>query len=153
MGKEIERKFLLKNDDWRLNAVGTPYRQGYLSSEKKATVRIRVQGNAAVITIKGPAKGMTRDEFEYNIPVADALELFELCEKPLIEKIRYKVKHENFTWEIDVFDGENKGLILAEIELSNENQFVNYPDWLGKEVTGDSKYYNFSLVHYPYCKW
>lgn len=153
MGKEIERKFLVKNNRWQKNAKGVAYKQGYLSTNKGRTVRVRVQGEDAFLTIKGPVQGIIRQEFEYPIPVKDALELFEMCEKPLIEKTRYKIVYDNLIWEIDVFAAENKGLILAEVELSDEKQKVNLPDWIGKEVTGNRLYYNANLVLNPFTRW
>jgi len=153
MAKEIEKKFLLKNDTWRKQAKGTFYRQGYLSTRKERTVRVRINGKRAFLTIKGPSKGASRLEFEYQIPLTDALELIELCEKPLIEKKRYIVMHKGFKWEIDEFEGVNKGLVLAEIELNNENQKFDLPEWIGAEVTGNPDYYNASLIKKPFSKW
>jgi len=154
MAQEIEKKFLLKNDDWRGLDEGKDYCQGYLSDTKGKTVRVRIIGERGILTIKGPSEGSTRLEFEYDIPIADAKEMLDkLCNKPLIEKRRYKIAYEGFTWEVDEFEGDNKGLAFAEIELEHEDQKFEIPSWIGGEVTGDPKYYNANLVHYPYSKW
>ena len=153
MAKEIERKFLLKNDNWRRNAKGTFYKQGYLSTQKERTARVRVSGQQAYLTIKGPSHGASRLEFEYKIPVNDALEILQLCEKPIIEKTRYIVQLKKLKWEIDEFEGVNKGLILAEIELTHEDQKIELPEWIGDEVTGNPDYYNASLIKKPFSKW
>lgn len=154
MGIEIERKFLLANDDWRDLASGIVYRQGYLSTHPHATVRVRTQGNRGVLTVKGKSIGLTRLEYEYEIPLNDANALLdELCGHPLIEKKRYKINHKGFIWEIDEFSGENKGLILAEIELESEEQTFTKPSWVGKEVSGDPRYYNSNLARAPFTSW
>lgn len=154
MGTEIERKFLLKNDTWRSLARGTRYRQGYLNSTRERTVRVRTIDDKGCLTIKGPNKGATRAEYEYDIPESDARSMLnDLCEKPLIEKSRYKIDFAGLVWEVDEFIGENRGLILAEVELESENQRFEKPEWIGDEVTADPKYYNTSLVTYPYSKW
>lgn len=154
MGQEIERKFLLKNDGWRGLAEGTSYRQGYLSAQKGCTVRVRTMGTIGVITIKGPAAAGVRPEFEYEIPLSDANEMLDnLCSRPIIEKIRYKIPFADFTWEVDEFLGINAGLIVAEIELAAIDQKFPVPDWIGAEVTDDPRYYNASLVHSPYKDW
>ncbi|MEC4986676.1 MAG: CYTH domain-containing protein [Oscillatoria sp. PMC 1068.18] len=154
MPLEIERKFLVKNDDWRKLATGTIYRQGYLTRTPEKTVRIRVVGKQGYLTIKGKSSGNSRPEFEYSIPVEDAEEMLaNLCEKPLIEKTRYKLNQGELIWEIDEFAGENQGLIIAEVELENENQVIELPGWLGEEVTDDPRYYNANLVSNPYCNW
>ena len=153
MAKEIEKKFLLKNDDWRKNASGTYYKQGYLSTKKERTVRVRINNDKAFLTIKGPSKGASRLEFEYEIPSQDAMEILDLCEKPIIEKIRYIVVDKGLTWEIDEFEGVNKGLILAELELTNEDQEFDLPEWIGDEVTGNPDYYNANLINKPFSKW
>lgn len=154
MGTEIERKFLLQGDAWRSLAAGIRYRQGYLSSAKERTVRIRTAGDAAFLTIKGLATGATRAEYEYAIPLADGNEMLDtLAEKPLIEKVRYTIARGNAVWEIDEFLGENQGLVVAEVELSSEGQPFDRPEWLGEEVTGDPRYYNSSLVAHPYSRW
>jgi CYTH domain-containing protein len=154
MAKEIERKFLVKEDSWRQLAEGSVYRQGYISTQKEATVRIRIANNQGYLTIKGRSEKYTRSEFEYIIPVADAQEMLDtLCDRPLIEKVRYKVEWAGLTWEIDEFDGANKGLILAEVELSDEQQQIEIPDWIGEEVSADSRYYNSNLAKFPFSEW
>lgn len=154
MGKEIERKFLVLRNEWDRNGEGLLYRQGYLSVEKQRVVRVRVVGNQGFITIKGIARGAARDEFEYEIPHSDAQQMLdELCIKPLIEKIRYRVKYSGMIWEIDEFKGDNEGLLLAEVELEDENQAVEPPRWIGQEVTGDPRYFNSNLIANPYIKW
>lgn len=156
MGIEIERKFLVRNDSWRklAPAGGIPIRQGYLTATQSSTVRVRRIGDAAVITIKGKVTGLSRAEFEYPVPVADAEQMLtQLCRKPIIDKIRYRIPFEGMTWEVDDFFGENAGLIIAEIELKNETQKFERPAWLGQEVTGASRYYNSSLIRLPFSKW
>lgn len=154
MPKEIERKFLVKGDAWRELASGEVYRQGYLSSTKERTVRVRTAGKNGYLTIKGINVGATRREYEYPIPLKDADEMLDkLCQRPLIEKNRYRISYRGLTWEVDEFSGENKGLIIAEVELSDENQDIELPEWIGREVTGDAKYYNANLVQYPYSQW
>lgn len=154
MATEIERKFLLKNDRWRTLATGVIYRQGYLSRKKEASVRIRIAGNQGYLTIKGLTVGNKRAEFEYPIPVEDAeIMLDTMCDRPLIEKIRYKIQQNGLIWEIDEFLGENQGLILAEVELKEENQVVELPDWIGMEVSDDARYFNINLVKEPFSQW
>jgi adenylate cyclase len=152
MAKEIERKFLLKGGYWpRENRITC--RQGYLNSVKERTVRVRIMGDKCYLTIKGISLGATRQEFEYELPSRDAEQLLALCEKPLIEKNRYRVKQGDLIWEIDEFSGENQGLVVAEVELSREDQEFPKPDWIGEEVTGDPRYFNANLVKNPYTKW
>ncbi len=152
--QEIERKFLVKDDTWRESAKRTYYKQGYLSRHAERTVRIRIAEENAYITIKGKTHGATRAEFEYPIPVAEAqLMLDSLCEKPLIEKYRYVLAYEGFTWEIDVFLGDNEGLTVAEIELPTEETSFALPAWVGKEVTTDARYYNSNLSQNPFKQW
>lgn len=154
MATEIERKFLLKNDSWRRGAKGMQVRQGYLCTEVERTVRVRTTGNNGFLTIKGRSEGASRMEFEYAIPLTEANSMLEeLCKKPLIEKMRYKIDYGGLTWEVDEFYGENEGLILAEVELEHENQSLLLPDWVGKEVTGDPKYFNANLIEHPYKTW
>ncbi len=154
MGVEIERKFLLNGDEWRSLAQGTVYRQGYLSSQKERTVRVRTVDDQGFLTIKGANVGMTRLEYEYEIPVEDAIALLEeLCEKPIIEKIRRKIDYAGFVWEVDEFLGENEGLIMAEIELENEEQPFEKPPWIGEEVSGDARYFNSNLSRKPFSVW
>jgi CYTH domain-containing protein len=154
MAKEIERKFLVKDDSWRTGDKGKQYRQGYLSTAKNRTVRIRTAGDEAFITVKGLSTGASRAEYEYKIPFEDAKEMLDhLCEKPLIEKTRYRVPHEDLVWEVDEFAGANRGLVLAEVELNDERQSVALPKWVGQEVTGGDRYYNVNLVERPFTKW
>ena len=152
MAKEIERKFLVKEGAWR-NEKGTLYRQGYLNSMKERVVRVRTIGDKGYLTIKGLTVGASRMEFEYEIPRQDADQLLDICEKPLIEKIRYKVVEGEFVWEIDEFLGENQGLIVAEVELESENQEFPKPHWSTEEVTGDPRYFNSNLIRNPYKTW
>ena len=153
MHLEIERKFLVVSDEWRDAAEPTYYCQGYLNSDKNRTVRIRIAGSTAQITIKGISTGATRAEFEYSIPMEDAKQLLQLCERPLIQKHRRKIPLNNLIWEVDEFAGENEGLVIAEVELASEDQDVKLPSWIGREVTHDAKYFNSSLVKNPYRSW
>ena len=156
MAIEIERKFWIKNKDWKIAAnppEGTVIKQGYLSTDKERTVRVRIYGTTGFLTIKGKSVGMTRAEFEYEVPVEDAIELLQLCHQPIIEKVRYKIPQDNVIWEVDEFEGINEGLILAEVELESEEQKVNIPTWTGEEVTGDIRFYNSSLVNNPFTEW
>jgi adenylate cyclase len=155
MAIEIERKFLLKNTSWQEVAEpGMKYSQGYLVGSKNASVRVRVEGERAFINIKSATIDITRQEFEYEIPLTDAQQLLDsLCEKPLISKTRYHVKYEQHTWEIDVFDGDNAGLVVAEIELKDINEPFAKPGWLGDEVSNDVRYYNVNLVKHPFKDW
>jgi adenylate cyclase len=153
MALEIEKKFLVTEDVWR-NAQGTMYRQGYLNSEKRRNVRVRIIEDKGYLTVKGMARGAVRAEYEYDIPKDEAEAMLnDLCEKPLIEKKRYKIKYKGHLWEVDEFFGENKGLILAEVELEREDENLIIPEWIGEEVTGDPKYFNSNLIHHPYNKW
>jgi adenylate cyclase len=154
MGTEIERKFLLTGDAWRGMAVGIEYRQGYLGLDKERTVRVRIAGDQAFLTIKGKTNGISRMEYEYPIPVEDAsILLAELCEQPIIEKKRYKISYQGFVWEVDEFFGENEGLFVAEIELEEEGQEFEKPPWVGTEVSSDRRYCNASLIKKPYSMW
>jgi CYTH domain-containing protein len=154
MAVEIERKYLTSSDEWRGLAEGLDYRQGYLSTTKERTVRVRTIGDEGFLTIKGVTIGATRAEYEYEIPVADAHEMLdELCLRPLIEKRRYRIPFEGFVWELDEFFGENLGLILAEVELESEEQAFPLPPWIGHDVTGDPRYFNANLVQKPYSTW
>ena len=154
MGKEIERKYLINDDSWRQEASGTTYRQGYLSTVKERTVRVRTIDDKGFLTIKGITIGATRREYEYEIPTADANEMLdELCEKPIIEKTRFKISHTGLTWEIDEFAGVNQGLIVAEVELESEDQNIDFPPWVGEEVSGDPRYFNSNLIANPYTNW
>jgi adenylate cyclase len=154
VGVEIERKFLVAGEAWR--SLGTPVllRQGYLNADPARTVRVRIEGQAAALTIKSRNIGATRGEWEYPIPVDEAAELLDrLCERPLIEKYRRRIEHQGHTWEVDEFLGENAGLVVAEIELGATDETFTLPDWAGKEVTGDARYYNSSLIRLPYLQW
>jgi len=153
MGVEIERKFLLRGDAWK--SLGEPvfFRQGYLSSHKERVVRVRIEGDRAVMTIKGRNVGASRGEWEYPIPLADAAELLQLCEQPLIEKYRSRVPVGGHVWEVDEFLGANAGLVVAEIELSSEDQVFDKPEWVGEEVTDDLRYLNSSLIKHPFSAW
>jgi adenylate cyclase len=154
MAKEIERKFLVIGDEWKRGVTGVSYRQGYLSTVKERTVRVRTVGDKGFLTIKGVTVGVTRSEFEYSIPTADADALLnDLCERPLIEKTRYKIQHAGLTWEIDEFFGDNRGLVVAEVELKDEHQAVERPSWVGTEVSGDPRYFNSNLIKMPFSQW
>ena len=154
MPVEIERKFLVKDMSCIRGLVGTRYRQGYLCSGKGVTVRVRSDGLRAFVTIKGPPTGFSRAEFEYAIPVADAGQILDtLCRRPLIEKTRYVLPQGALKWEIDVFEAENAGLVVAEIEVPSEDHVVELPEWVGAEVTADRRYANAALVENPYCRW
>lgn len=150
MAIEIERKFLVDGTRWQPNTTGVRYRQGYLCPGAGLTVRVRVAGTQAFLTVKGPTTGYARAEYEYPVPVADAEEMLaDLCQKPLIEKIRYRIEHAGHTWEVDVFQGDNRGLILAEIELESEDSDFALPAWISKEVSGDPRYFNSALARTP----
>ena len=159
MGMEIERKFLVKSDRFRSEAInpdGTYYRQGYIPTLNGMTVRIRIAGQQGYITMKDHAVGFTRHEFEYAIPLADAEQMLELmCTKPQIEKHRYVVPAADgrLKWEVDVFHGDNEGLVVAEIEVPSEDTPITLPDWVGNEVTGDKRYYNSHLIGNPFKNW
>lgn len=151
---EIERKFLIISNEWRKLARGVKYRQGYLSTMAERVVRVRTIGNIGFLSVKGRVKGIRRLEYEYEIPIDDANDILNhLCERPIIEKIRYKINYQGFVWEIDEFLGENQGLILAEVELQHENQKIELPHWVGDEVSEDQRYFNYSLVKHPYKNW
>lgn len=152
MAVEIERKFRVTGDAWR-NDSGVLYRQGYLNRDKLRTVRIRIAGSAAFLTIKGKSTGATRAEFEYPVPMDDAQALLALCDGPLIEKTRYIVLHAGHRWEVDEFAGDNAGLVVAELELSAEDEAFERPAWLGPEVTQDARYFNSNLATQPFCTW
>jgi CYTH domain-containing protein len=154
MGIEIERKFLVAGTAWRENATSVRCCQGYLCPGSGVTVRVRTMGEQGFLTVKGRGMGLARPEFEYAIPLADATELLAtLCVKPLIIKDRYRVEHAGLVWEVDVFAGENEGLVLAEVELAEPDQAVSLPAWVGAEVSGDPRYYNASLVRNPFSRW
>ena len=155
MGQEIEKKFLVINNLYKKEASSTHYRQGYLCTDSDRTVRIRLAGEKGFVTIKGKTVGCSRAEYEYEIPAADAASMLDtLCLHPLVEKIRYRHKGpDGKVWEIDEFLGENEGLVVAEIELADENEPFARPAWLGEEVTGDVRYYNSYLSQNPYKGW
>lgn len=153
MGTEIERKFLVRTSDYP-RKDGVVYRQGYLPTERGTTVRVRTADTAAFITIKGPTVGLSRKEYEYSIPVADANEMLSsLCSGYIVEKVRYRVPQGDLTWEVDEFQGENKSLVVAEVELSSANQGVTIPNWVGEDVSADPRYTNLALSRKPYGFW
>ncbi len=154
MPQEIERKFLLRNQDWQLQVLQAyPIRQGFLCVEPARTVRVRQLGDRGFLTIKGLTTGVSRAEFEYDIPLEEALQLLELCLQPIIDKTRHIVVVHGHTWEIDVFAGANAGLVIAEIELAREDEAFVHPDWLGEEVSADPRYYNSMLAVRPFGSW
>jgi adenylate cyclase len=154
MGVEIERKFLLAGDGWRTLGQPVLLRQGYLSSNPERTVRVRIEGDQATLTIKGKSVGATRGEWEYPIPLVEAAELLErLCEQPLIEKYRRRIPFAGRVWEVDEFLGANQGLMFAEVELDAEEQQFDKPDWIGAEVTADARYFNSNLIRHPFSSW
>ncbi|MCA9838047.1 MAG: CYTH domain-containing protein [Trueperaceae bacterium] len=152
MAIEIERKFLLTATDWLSNLEGTAYKQGYLLNSEDTTVRVRVAGRQGFLTIKARAAGLARPEYEYEIPLQDAEELLKLCPNT-IDKTRHKVKVGRHSWDVDLFHGENGGLSLAEVELSDPEESFEKPAWLGQEVTNDKRYFNAYLVNHPYKSW
>lgn len=160
MGKETERKYLVKSDIYKTLGTGTHYHQGYIPTVNGMTVRIRIAGDKAYITMKDHAVGFTRHEFEYPIPVADAMQMLDLmCAKPQIEKYRYVIPATapdpslGLCWEVDEFLGDNTGLVIAEIETPSEDTQFDIPEWVGEEVTGDKRYYNSHLCSNPYKDW
>ncbi|MYN04837.1 CYTH domain-containing protein [Pseudoduganella sp. DS3] len=154
MGVEIERKFLVAGEGWRAQGEPVLLRQGYLSSQAERTVRVRIEGERAVLTIKSKNVGAARGEWEYEIPVVEAAELLDgLCERPLIEKYRRRIPFGGFVWEVDEFLGENADLVVAEIELPAEDAVFAKPDWVGEEVTQDLRYLNSRLIKQPFSTW
>jgi CYTH domain-containing protein len=154
MATEVERKFLVTSREWKTGATGVRYRQGYLSTAKERTVRVRTAESRGVLTVKGLTSGVRRLEFEYDIPMTDATRLLdELCERPLIDKTRYRVDVGGRTWEIDEFHDDNEGLVVAEIELHSADEAFERPRWIGKEVSDDPRYFNSNLVRHPYRQW
>ena len=154
MGIEIERKFLVADGGWRDAAdPGTVMKQGYLAAEPERTVRVRVAGDQAWLTIKGPTDGAVRAEYEYPVPVVDAEAILELCATMVVHKTRHLVPHGGHVWEVDVFAGENDRLVLAEVELTRADEVIDLPDWLGAEVTDDHRYSNSQLSRRPYNRW
>jgi adenylate cyclase len=153
MGKEIERKFLVVGTDYRTGTAQV-LRQGYLNREKQCNVRVRTDGQTAFLTVKGLQVGLTRAEFEYPIPLADADQILDsICQRPLIEKRRYVVEYGGKKWEVDEFLGENAGLVVAEVELTDEQEPLEKPSWVGEEVTHETRYLNANLVVCPYSTW
>ena len=153
MVKEIERKFLVATGKLPTLPKGHVIKQGYIPTQG-ITVRARISDDKAFLTLKGRATGLSRSEFEYPIPVEDAQQILnELCAHPLIEKTRYLIPHGEHTWELDIFEGDNQGLIVAEIELSSENEAFELPNWVREEVSHDTKYRNSNLRAHPFCKW
>lgn len=154
MAKEIERKFLLREKDFVRTLTGTRLEQGYIATVRGVTVRVRIAGEQAFLTIKGKSSGISRDEYEYEIPVVEAEAMLrDLCEAPTVKKIRYRTEHAGLVWEIDEFLGENSGLWVAEVELEDPEQEVLLPDFVGQEVSGDPRYFNSYLVKNPYSTW
>lgn len=153
-GMEIERKFLVRGDAWRKGARGTFYRQGYLMVSEDCVVRVREAGEKACLTIKGRRNGLSCPEYEYPIPLSEARDMLDkICLRPLIEKTRYTLAFKGIVWVIDEFASENKGLLIAEVELEEENQKVPLPPWAGPEVSCDSKYWNMNLMKHPFGQW
>ena len=154
MAQEIERKYLVKGTAWKSLGKGTAYRQGYLSSVKERTVRVRIAGEKAFLTIKGVNKGVTRTEFEYAVPLEEAAAMLDgLCERPLIEKTRFVIPAGGYTWEVDEFHGDNDGLTVAEVELASADEKPSLPEWVDEEVSSDPRYFNSNLVKHPFKSW
>ena len=153
MATEIERKFLVANSSWKNNTEGSLFKQAYLNSHPDRTVRVRITDKKAFLTIKSKNKGISRQEFEYEIPVSDAEALLRLCETPPLEKRRHLIPYGNHVWEIDEFSGINQGLVIAEIELKTETEFFEKPEWLGEEVSDDPRYFNSQLSVHPFTQW
>ena len=155
MGLEIERKFLVRGESWRESVTHqVSIKQGYLTNEIRLVTRVRISGNQAFLTLKGATDGIRRSEFEYEIPLADAQAMLaSLSDGSVIEKTRFFVPIENHMWEIDIFDGDNAGLIVAEIELRDEAENFVKPDWLGEEISTDARYFNANLIRHPYMNW
>jgi adenylate cyclase len=149
---EIERKYLVETDVWekyRNPANAYHIQQAYLNTDPACTIRVRVSDNKAALTIKGKSSGISREEFEYPVPLQDGLDMMRLAVTPVIGKLRYIVHYHGFTWEVDEFLGDNEGLVLAEVELKSEDQHPDLPEWTGKEVSGDPGYYNLQLALHP----
>jgi adenylate cyclase len=153
MSAEVEHKFLVQKNLWRPAGAGIDCTQGYLSSAKERIVRVRVAGSCGYLKVKGLDGSVTRVEFEYEIPLSDAVKLLGLCERPLVEKTRHTERHGEHDWDIDVFHGDNDGLVLAEVELATEREHFTRPPWLGAEVSDDPRYLTASLRTDPYCNW
>ena len=154
MAMEIEKKFLVKNDQYKGFANSALFRQGYLSIEAERTVRVRSYNGKGFLTIKGKAQSFSREEYEYNIPAQDAEGMLDnLCVRPIIEKVRYFLTYEGCKWVVDEFLGANEGLVVAEIELESEQQTFEKPEWIGNEITSETRYFNSNLVNNPYKGW
>lgn len=154
MAIEIERKFLVRRELWTPPDAGTRFRQGYLCLDPERTVRVRLAGEVGFLTIKGESSGSARAEYEYSIPAADVGELLDqLCHRPLIDKIRYRIEVGRHLWEVDEFFADNAGLLLAEVELNDPAEEVELPAWVGREVTDDPRYYNAALIRQPFQNW
>lgn len=155
MGSEIERKFLVRGDAWKKLATDhTRIRQAYLTSDGKASIRVRIKDDGgATLTVKSRGAELRRLELEYKVPTLEAEAMLALCTGALVEKVRHLVPWNGLTWEIDVFEGDNDGLTIAEVELRDEHQRVDLPDWIGAEVTGQPQYYNSYLARRPFCSW
>jgi adenylate cyclase len=153
MAAEIERKFLVAEDSWRDGSAGVRIAQGYLSQDPDRTVRVRLAGENAWLTIKGRTAGITRAEFEYAIPADDARTLLEMCLPSVIDKTRHEISYAGHLWEIDVFHGDNEGLVVAEVELADESISPDLPPWVGAEVSSDARYFNSCLAALPFRKW
>jgi adenylate cyclase len=153
MAKEIERKYLVDESKWPKNGKQVKMKQAYLLTRPNIVIRVRINEYSAYLTIKGKPEGISRDEFEYEIPINDALQLMEMRTGAIVSKTRYIEYIDNKKWETDVFDDENQGLIVAEIELENENESVTLPPWITHEVSTDERYYNFNLSKNPFTKW
>lgn len=154
MAKEIEKKFLVNLDKLSHSEGGADIKQAYIATTDNTVVRVRIAKDKAYLTLKGENVGITRSEFEYEISMKDANDIMaELCSGPSIEKTRYVITHKGHAWELDIFHGDNDGLVIAEIELQTEDEYFEKPDWVGGEVSGDPKYYNSSLLQYPFKQW
>jgi adenylate cyclase len=154
MEMEIEKKYLVRKDIWKPSGSCRLIKQGYLSIEPARVVRVRIHGKNGYLTVKGLTTGISRLEFEYEIPLDEAERLLsKICIQPVIEKLRYRIDFEAHAWDVDVFAGENEGLIIAEIELTAEGQSFPLPEWVGEEVSYDSRFYNVNLVQRPYMSW
>jgi adenylate cyclase len=154
MAKEIERKFLVRPRTWSELGPGLVIRQGYLSTAIERTVRVRTYGDRGYVTIKGVTSGISRDEYEYEIPFGDATEIIDrLCHRPLIEKTRYRIPFAGHTFEVDEFTGANRGLTVAEVELKSADEKIELPDWIDRDVSSDPRYFNSNLALKPFSTW
>ena len=155
MAVEIERKFLVVNDSWKAKVESeSSLKQGYLSADKTLSIRVRIARGRAHLTIKGATAGISRSEYEYEIPQQDAREMIDnLVTGSVIDKTRYKVRCGDHLWDLDLFHGDNQGLIMAEVELASESESFQMPDWAGEEVSDDPRYYNANLISHPFCDW